>query len=79
MTGEATLLDLRREYHCAAYNLLVSVVSCTQTDAKFYAVFLFGENEAKVCISCINIYTLKMLGGYVFFTLFHDYTSGFQF
>ena len=48
MTGEATLLDLRREYHCAAYNLLVSVVSCTQTDAKFYAVFLFGENEAKV-------------------------------
>ena len=48
MTGEATLLDLRREYHCTAYNLLVSVVSCTQTDAKFYAVFLFGENEAKV-------------------------------
>lgn len=48
MTGEATLLDLRREYHCAAYNLLISVVSCTQTDAKFYAVFLFGENEAKV-------------------------------
>ncbi|XP_076075287.1 DNA-dependent protein kinase catalytic subunit-like [Mytilus galloprovincialis] len=47
MTGEATLLDLRREYHCAAYNLLISVVSCTQTDAKFYAVFLFGENEAK--------------------------------
>ncbi|XP_069123844.1 DNA-dependent protein kinase catalytic subunit-like [Argopecten irradians] len=45
--GETTLLNQRRLYHCAAYNMLISVVSCTQTEAKFYQVFLFKEDESK--------------------------------
>ncbi len=56
MRGETMLLELRRALHCAAYNALVAVVSCTQTEAKFYMVFLFQDNPAKVSTSntCIS-------------------------
>ncbi|XP_078611931.1 DNA-dependent protein kinase catalytic subunit-like isoform X2 [Branchiostoma floridae x Branchiostoma japonicum] len=47
LRGETGLLDLRREYHCAAYNALIAIISCTQTDMKFYTAFLFQENTAK--------------------------------
>ncbi|XP_064600499.1 DNA-dependent protein kinase catalytic subunit-like [Liolophura sinensis] len=47
MRGESTLLELRRQYHCAAYNALIAVISCTQTEQKFYVGFLFSENEVK--------------------------------
>jgi DNA-dependent protein kinase catalytic subunit len=47
--GEGTCTELRRQYHCAAYNLLIAVLSSTQTDAKFFTAFLFKEDEAKVC------------------------------
>ena len=47
------LLDLRREYHCSAYNALVSVISCTQTELKFYNGFLFSENLTKVRLTCM--------------------------
>ncbi|KAL4240201.1 hypothetical protein ACF0H5_000995 [Mactra antiquata] len=45
--GETTLLPLRRQYHCAAYNLMVAFVSRTQTEMKFYTAFLFEEKEFK--------------------------------
>ncbi|XP_036359180.1 DNA-dependent protein kinase catalytic subunit isoform X2 [Octopus sinensis] len=45
--GETLFLELRRQVHCAAYNLLIAIISCTQTDLKFYNVFLFAENEEK--------------------------------
>ena len=48
--GDTTLKELRRQYHCAAYNTLVAIVSCTQKDVKFYTGFLFTENPLKVCI-----------------------------
>ena len=43
--------DVRRQYQCAAYNALVAILTCTKTekaDSKFYDVFLFSENKAKV-------------------------------
>lgn len=40
--------ELRRQYHCAAYNMVASVISCTQSDVKFYTAFLFKEDLAKV-------------------------------
>ncbi|KAL3877683.1 hypothetical protein ACJMK2_035352, partial [Sinanodonta woodiana] len=45
--GENMLLNLRRQYHCAAYNLLIAVISCTQTDSKFYTGLLFKDDEPK--------------------------------
>lgn len=46
-------LELRRQYHCAAYNTLIAVVTCTQTEAKFYNCFLFMENLDKVCLTWV--------------------------
>ena len=48
MHGETSCLEIYRQLHCAAYNLLISIISCTQTDQKFYTAFLFSENQAKV-------------------------------
>ena len=46
--GETLFVDLRREYHCSAYNALCAVIACTQTEQKFYSGFLFTENKIKV-------------------------------
>ncbi|XP_071796803.1 DNA-dependent protein kinase catalytic subunit-like [Asterias amurensis] len=45
--GETNSLELRRLLHCAAYNALIAIITCTQTDIKFYNAFLFSENPAK--------------------------------
>ncbi|XP_022110985.1 DNA-dependent protein kinase catalytic subunit-like isoform X2 [Acanthaster planci] len=45
--GETNALELRRQFHCAAFNALIAIISCTQTDIKFYNAFLFSENTAK--------------------------------
>ncbi|KAL8588517.1 hypothetical protein ACOMHN_043866 [Nucella lapillus] len=45
--GETVLLDLRRQYHCFSYNLLMAIISCVQNDAKFYKGFLFQDNVTK--------------------------------
>lgn len=45
--GDKTLYELRRQYHCHAYNMLVAVISCTQTKAQFYQGFLFKEDLLK--------------------------------
>lgn len=68
MRGETLLLDLRREYHCSAYNALMSVISCTQTELKFYNGFLFSENLTKVHLTCtmLNHNGYSLLAGKVF-------------
>ena len=50
MKGETVALETRRQLHCAAYNALVAVISCTQTEPKFYNGFLFKDNVDKVSI-----------------------------
>ena len=46
--GETEHKELRRQYHCAAYNTLVALMCCTQTEMKFYTGFLFKEDLIKV-------------------------------
>jgi DNA-dependent protein kinase catalytic subunit len=47
LTGDQVYPELRRQYHCFAYNMLVAVISCTQTKLQFYSVFLFKEDVSK--------------------------------
>ena len=46
--GEAVTSDLGRQLRCAAYNALVAVITCTQTDEKFFRAFLFTEKPQQV-------------------------------
>ena len=39
--------ELRRVYHCSAYNAMASIILCTQKEEKFHGTFLFKENPAK--------------------------------
>eukprot|EP00731_Ephydatia_muelleri_P036866 Em0341g3a len=45
--GDKTLYELRRQYHCVAYNMLLAVISCTQNKLQFYTGFLFKEEPSK--------------------------------
>uniref|UniRef100_A0A3Q2CEF8 DNA-dependent protein kinase catalytic subunit n=1 Tax=Cyprinodon variegatus TaxID=28743 RepID=A0A3Q2CEF8_CYPVA len=47
MAGETQLLELRRSYHCAAYNCAIAVISCCFSEPKFYQGFLFSEKPEK--------------------------------
>ncbi|XP_044195297.1 DNA-dependent protein kinase catalytic subunit [Thunnus albacares] len=47
MAGETQLLELRRHYHCAAYNCAIAVISCSFNEPKFYYGFLFSEKPEK--------------------------------
>ncbi|KAM4719019.1 DNA-dependent protein kinase catalytic subunit isoform 2-T2 [Anableps anableps] len=47
MAGETQLLELRRSYHCAAYNCAIAVISCSFSEPKFYQGFLFNEKPEK--------------------------------
>ncbi|XP_028288750.1 DNA-dependent protein kinase catalytic subunit isoform X2 [Parambassis ranga] len=47
MAGETQLLELRRHYHCAAYNCAIAVISCSFSEPKFYHGFLFTEKPEK--------------------------------
>ncbi|XP_075968746.1 DNA-dependent protein kinase catalytic subunit [Anarhichas minor] len=47
MAGETQLLDLRRHYHCAAYNCAIAAISCSFNEPKFYYGFLFSEKPEK--------------------------------
>ena len=51
---ETMLLELRRQYHCAAYNLMIAFISRTQSELKFYTSFLFEEKQSKVCFSSLK-------------------------
>uniref|UniRef100_A0A8C6YCR5 DNA-dependent protein kinase catalytic subunit n=1 Tax=Naja naja TaxID=35670 RepID=A0A8C6YCR5_NAJNA len=48
MSGETQLLENRRQFHCAAYNCAIAVVSCVSNESKFYQGFLFTEKPDKV-------------------------------
>lgn len=48
MAGETQLLELRRHFHCAAYNCAIAVISCSFSEPKFYYGFLFSEKPEKV-------------------------------
>ncbi|KAI5104092.1 DNA-dependent protein kinase catalytic subunit [Silurus meridionalis] len=47
MAGESALLELRRLYHCSAYNCAIAVISCSFNETKFYQGFLFTEKPEK--------------------------------
>uniref|UniRef100_A0A6Q2XXY4 DNA-dependent protein kinase catalytic subunit n=1 Tax=Esox lucius TaxID=8010 RepID=A0A6Q2XXY4_ESOLU len=47
MAGETQLLETRRQYHCAAYNCAIAVISCSFNETKFYQGFLFTEKPEK--------------------------------
>lgn len=47
MAGETVLLELRRQYHCAAYNCTIALISCSFNETKFYQGFLFTEKPDK--------------------------------
>ncbi|TSL34570.1 DNA-dependent protein kinase catalytic subunit [Bagarius yarrelli] len=47
MAGESALLELRRQYHCAAYNCAIALISCSFNETKFYQGFLFTEKPEK--------------------------------
>uniref|UniRef100_A0A8B9RNH4 DNA-dependent protein kinase catalytic subunit n=1 Tax=Astyanax mexicanus TaxID=7994 RepID=A0A8B9RNH4_ASTMX len=47
MAGETALLELRRQYHCSAYNCAIALISCSFNETKFYQGFLFTEKAEK--------------------------------
>ncbi|XP_023253861.1 DNA-dependent protein kinase catalytic subunit [Seriola lalandi dorsalis] len=47
MAGETQLLELRRHFHCAAYNCAIAAISCSFSEPKFYHGFLFSEKPEK--------------------------------
>ncbi|XP_071593605.1 DNA-dependent protein kinase catalytic subunit [Heliangelus exortis] len=59
MAGESQLLEKRRQYHCAAYNCAIAVVSCVFTESKFYQGFLFTEKSEKNLLIFENLIDLK--------------------
>ncbi|XP_044280098.1 DNA-dependent protein kinase catalytic subunit isoform X2 [Varanus komodoensis] len=59
MSGETQLLEKRRQYHCAAYNCAIAVVSCVFNESKFYQGFLFTEKPEKNLLIFENLLDLK--------------------
>jgi DNA-dependent protein kinase catalytic subunit len=53
------LTELRRQYHCAAYNAMASLITLTQVDPKFYSGFLFKETPTKAERMFDNILDLQ--------------------
>ncbi|CAH2285137.1 DNA-dependent kinase catalytic subunit [Pelobates cultripes] len=59
MSGETQLLEKRRQYHCAAYNCAIAVVSCVFSESKFYQGFLFTEKKEKNLLIFENLIDLQ--------------------
>uniref|UniRef100_A0A8D0GIE8 DNA-dependent protein kinase catalytic subunit n=1 Tax=Sphenodon punctatus TaxID=8508 RepID=A0A8D0GIE8_SPHPU len=59
MAGETQLLEKRRQYHCAAYNCAIAVISCVFTESKFYQGFLFTEKPEKNLLIFENLIDLN--------------------
>ncbi|XP_051572291.1 DNA-dependent protein kinase catalytic subunit-like isoform X3 [Myxocyprinus asiaticus] len=55
MSGETVLLELRRQYHCAAYNCAIALISCSFNETKFYQGFLFTEKPEKNQFIFVNL------------------------
>lgn len=64
--GDRTLAELRRQYHCAAFNMVAAVISCTQKDLKFYTTFLFREDLTKVNTCTCNLVSLFLMTSVLF-------------
>ncbi|KAJ6662088.1 hypothetical protein lerEdw1_012553 [Lerista edwardsae] len=59
MSGETQLLEKRRQYHCAAYNCAIAVISCVFNESKFYHGFLFTEKPEKSLLIFENLLDLE--------------------
>ncbi|OCT76787.1 hypothetical protein XELAEV_18031990mg [Xenopus laevis] len=59
MCGETQLLEKRRQYHCAAYNCAISLISCVFSELKFYQGFLFTEKKEKNLLIFENLIDLQ--------------------
>ncbi|XP_034980550.2 DNA-dependent protein kinase catalytic subunit [Zootoca vivipara] len=59
MSGETQLLEKRRQYHCAAYNCAIAVISCVFSESKFYQGFLFTEKPEKNLFILENLLDLQ--------------------
>ncbi|XP_066480516.1 DNA-dependent protein kinase catalytic subunit [Tiliqua scincoides] len=59
MSGETQLLEKRRQYHCAAYNCAIAVISCVFNESKFYHGFLFTEKPEKSLLIFENLLDLQ--------------------
>ncbi|XP_029955282.1 DNA-dependent protein kinase catalytic subunit [Salarias fasciatus] len=59
MAGETQLLELRRQFHCAAYVCGIAAISCSFNEAKFYQGFLFSEKPEKNQFILENIIDVK--------------------
>lgn len=47
MDGSEQLKEYFRNYHCSAYNAMMSVISCVQTEDKFFKNYIFKEAVSK--------------------------------
>ncbi|TRY70547.1 hypothetical protein TCAL_02828, partial [Tigriopus californicus] len=47
MDGSEELKEYFRIYHCSAYNAMMSVISCVQTEEKFFKNYVFKEAVSK--------------------------------
>ncbi|XP_063961376.1 DNA-dependent protein kinase catalytic subunit-like [Lytechinus pictus] len=45
--GETIAVELRRQFHCAAFNCCAAIISCVQDNVKFFNAFIFSENLSK--------------------------------
>ncbi|KAM9839260.1 DNA-dependent protein kinase catalytic subunit [Aulostomus maculatus] len=59
MSGETQLLELRRIYHCAAYNCAIAAISCSFSEPRFYHGFLFSEKPEKSQFILENIIDVR--------------------
>lgn len=59
--GDKTLYELRRQYHCMAYNMLMAVITCTQSKMQFYTGFLFKEDLTKVVSFALKAVSCHLL------------------
>ncbi|KAG1689916.1 DNA-dependent protein kinase catalytic subunit [Nymphon striatum] len=57
--NDSMIQELRRIYHCSAYNAFMAVIMRTQTEMKFYKVLLFTENVSKDDFLWSNIIDLN--------------------
>ncbi len=46
--GVDRLENVQRQLHCSAYNCLIAMFVCTQTEPKLYLAFLFKDDAGKV-------------------------------
>ncbi|XP_039189656.1 DNA-dependent protein kinase catalytic subunit isoform X1 [Crotalus tigris] len=59
MSGETQMLEKRRQFHCAAYNCAIAVISCVFNESKFYQGFLFTEKPDKNLLIFENLLDLQ--------------------